>query len=116
MGICHDCPNYARVIHFYMWPILQNIYFSFTAWDAFGSYEWIGLENYKKMFTDQDLGKAFQNTFIYIVLTVPISIFLSIILAVLLNQNIKGKSCIEHYIFTCYYNACCNRDGMEMDL
>ncbi|MGZ7147902.1 carbohydrate ABC transporter permease [Bacillus sp. BC08] len=85
-------PTMLGLFIFYMWPIVQNIYFSFTAWDAFGSYEWIGLENYKKMFTDKDLGKAFQNTFIYIVLTVPIGIFLSIILAVLLNQNIKGKS------------------------
>jgi multiple sugar transport system permease protein len=41
---------------------------------------------------DAALLQAFKNTSIYIIFTVPIGIFLSIIVAVLLNQNIKGKS------------------------
>ncbi|MFS0824446.1 carbohydrate ABC transporter permease [Bacillus sp. 1P02SD] len=77
---------------FYFWPILQNTYFSFTERSAFGVSEWIGLDNYVRMFSDGQLGQSFQNTFVYILFTVPIGIFLAILVAVLLNQKIKGKS------------------------
>ncbi|KON88785.1 sugar ABC transporter permease [Sporosarcina globispora] len=85
-------PTMLGLIIFYLWPIVQNFYFSFTEWGAFGQYEWTGLDNYKRLLEDAALLKAFKNTSIYIIFTVPIGIFLSIIVAVLLNQNIKGKS------------------------
>nr|WP_285838714.1 sugar ABC transporter permease [Cytobacillus oceanisediminis] len=85
-------PTMLGLFIFYLWPIVQNFYFSFTEWGAFGQYEWTGLDNYKRLLEDATLLQAFKNTSIYIIFTVPIGIFLSIIVAVLLNQNIKGKS------------------------
>lgn len=85
-------PTMLGLFIFYLWPIVQNFYFSFTEWGAFGQYEWTGLDNYKRLLEDAALLQAFKNTSIYIIFTVPIGIFLSIIVAVLLNQNIKGKS------------------------
>lgn len=85
-------PTMLGLVIFYLWPIVQNFYFSFTEWGAFGQYEWTGLDNYKRLLEDAALLQAFKNTSIYIIFTVPIGIFLSIIVAVLLNQNIKGKS------------------------
>nr|WP_019381995.1 sugar ABC transporter permease [Cytobacillus oceanisediminis] len=85
-------PTMLGLFIFYLWPIVQNFYFSFTEWGAFGQYEWTGLDNYKRLLEDATLLQAFKNTSIYIIFTVPIGIFLSIIVAVLLNQNFKGKS------------------------
>lgn len=85
-------PTMIGLLIFYFWPIIQTIYYSFTEWGAFGTHEWIGTKNYSEMLSDPDLGKAFKNTLIYILLTVPIGVFLSIIVAVLLNQKIKGRS------------------------
>jgi multiple sugar transport system permease protein len=85
-------PLMLGLVIFYLWPIIQTFYFSFTEWGAFGQYEWTGLDNYKRMLEDTNLLKSFKNTAIYIIFTVPIGIFLSILIAVLLNQNIKGKS------------------------
>lgn len=85
-------PTMLGLLVFYLWPILQTIYFSFTEWGAFGQYEWTGLDNYKRMVDDANLFQSFKNTGIYILFTVPIGIFLSILVAVLLNQKIKGKS------------------------
>ncbi len=85
-------PTMLGLAIFYLWPIIQNFYFSFTEWGSFGQYEWTGLDNYKRMLEDATLLQSFKNTGIYIIFTVPIGIFLSIIIAVLLNQNIKGKS------------------------
>jgi multiple sugar transport system permease protein len=85
-------PTMLGLFIFYLWPIIQTFYFSFTEWGAFGQFEWTGLDNYKRLLEDTILLKSFKNTGIYIIFTVPIGIFLSILVAVLLNQNIKGKS------------------------
>ncbi|WP_373464687.1 carbohydrate ABC transporter permease [Bacillus sp. V2I10] len=85
-------PTMLGLFIFYLWPIVQTIYFSFTEWGAFGTYVWTGLDNYKRLLEDANLLQSFKNTGIYILFTVPIGIFLSILVAVLLNQNIKGKS------------------------
>lgn len=89
---CMIAPTMIGLTIFYLWPIIQTIYFSFTEWGAFGQYEWTGLDNYKRMIQDSNLLQSFKNTGIYIIFTVPIGIFLSILIAVLLNQKIKGKS------------------------
>lgn len=89
---CMIAPTMIGLTIFYLWPIIQTIYFSFTEWGAFGQYEWTGLDNYRRMLEDSNLLQSFKNTGIYIVFTVPIGIFLSILIAVLLNQKIKGKS------------------------
>ncbi|NEW04984.1 sugar ABC transporter permease [Paenibacillus sp. SYP-B3998] len=85
-------PLMLGLIVFYIWPVFQTFYFSFTDWGSFGIHKWAGLANYKRLFTDITLLKSFRNTAIYIVLAVPIGIILSILLAILLNQKIKGLS------------------------
>jgi multiple sugar transport system permease protein len=89
---CMIAPTMLGLCIFYLWPIIQTFYFSFTKWGAFGQYAWTGLSNYKQMLHDSNLLQSFKNTGIYIIFTVPIGIFISIIVAVLLNQKIKGKS------------------------
>ncbi|MCY9665939.1 sugar ABC transporter permease [Paenibacillus alginolyticus] len=85
-------PLMLGLLVFYIWPVFQTFYFSFTDWGAFGKYTWTGLSNYKMLFTDKELLHAIRNTSIYIVLAVPIGIILAILLAVLLNQQVKGLS------------------------
>ncbi|MDU0200447.1 MULTISPECIES: sugar ABC transporter permease [Paenibacillus] len=85
-------PLMLGLLVFYIWPVFQTFYFSFTDWGSFGKYTWSGLANYKQLFTDKDLLYAFRNTGIYIITAVPVGIVLSIILAVLLNQKVKGLS------------------------
>jgi multiple sugar transport system permease protein len=75
---------------FYIWPVFQTFYFSFTKWGAFGKYKWTGLTNYEHLLHDPDLGRALLNTVIYILLSVPGSLILAIVIAVLLNQKIRG--------------------------
>jgi len=85
-------PTILGLAVFYIWPILQTVYFSFTKWGAFGKYKWAGLENYNNMLDDPNIWMALKNTFVYTVVSVPLSISLSILVAVLLNQKIKGVS------------------------
>lgn len=77
---------------FYIWPFIQNIWFSFNDVNKFNMATFAGLANYKKLFQDPNLWGAFWNTLKYIIVTMPITIFLSLAVAALLNTKIKGKS------------------------
>lgn len=85
-------PTSLGLLVFYTWPLIQSVYFSMTEWGAFGKYEWTGLENYERLLQDTELWLALKNTIIYTVITVPLSIMISLIVAVLLARKIRGLS------------------------
>ncbi|WP_297076663.1 carbohydrate ABC transporter permease [uncultured Enterococcus sp.] len=59
-----------------------------------------GLDNYKRMFTDTTFRKAFFNTFIYLIIQVPIMLFLGLIFAQLLNdRKLKFKGFFRTALF-----------------
>lgn len=74
-------------------PFFQAAYQSFFKTGAFGKGNiFVGVDNYKKLFADADVWQALINTFKYAVIEVPLSIFIAIILAVLLNRKMRGRT------------------------
>ena len=69
---------------FYLWPILQTFYFSFTEWGVFGGTTWTGLDNYARLVTDPKLYASIGNTLLYTAI-VLLGIPIAIVLAALLN-------------------------------
>ena len=81
-------------------PIFQTIYQSFFKTGAFGKGNiFIGINNYKKLLTDAAVWQSLFNTFKYTIIEVPFSITIGLILAVLLNRKIKGKSLYRTIFF-----------------
>jgi multiple sugar transport system permease protein len=69
-------PLLVGVIGFYIWPILQTFYYSFTTWGVFGGSSWSGTSNYRQLFHDSTLYRSLINTIIYtaiVLLGVPIA-------------------------------------------
>jgi multiple sugar transport system permease protein len=65
---------------FYIWPIIQTAYFSFTTSGVFGGSTWSGLANYTKLISDPQLYRALANTLIYtliVLLGIPIAVGLA---------------------------------------
>lgn len=85
-------PLLIGLIVFYVIPFFQNIYNSFTSLGSFGISNWVGLDNYRTLFQDKEVWNAFRNTIVYTVVSVPLIIVLSMSIAQLLNNNIKGKT------------------------
>ena len=75
---------------FYVWPLLQTFYFSFTSFGVFGGNTWVGGENYQRVVEDVTVLRALGNTLLYTLMglmTLPIAI----VLAELLNRpGLKG--------------------------
>lgn len=70
---------------FTLYPVAKAFIMSFQNYKPIGS-TWVGLDNYKTLLTDRLFGKSLVNTVIYTVGTVPISLFISFSLAVLISM------------------------------
>lgn len=74
-----------------IFPIIMSLYISFTNYDMIGIPKFIGFENYRILLTNDDLfWKSLYNTIYHVVIAVPLTTVLSILLALLLNNKIKG--------------------------
>lgn len=73
-------------------PIFQTLYLSFFKSGAFGKGNiFVGLNNYKQLFSDSQVWYAVRNTLVYTCLVVPVTTLLALLLAVALNGRLKGK-------------------------
>ena len=80
-------------------PMLASLGISMTRWNILESPKWIGLANYAKILTDDELfWQALKVTFIY-TLSVPLRMAFALLLAVMLNQKVKGLALFR----TIYY-------------
>ena len=81
-------------------PIFQSIYQSFFKTGAFGRGNvFIGLDNYRKFLSDPSVWQSLFNTFKYAIIEVPFSIAIALVLAVLLNRKIKGRTIYRTIFF-----------------
>ena len=91
-GYVFIAPVTLGLLVFYIWPFIQNFWFSFNDVNKFNVTHFIGLDNYKQLIGDAEVWNTFGNTLKYVVFTVPIGLFLSICIAALLNAKIRGTS------------------------
>ena len=91
-GYVFITPVTLGLLVFYIWPFIQNFWFSFNNVNKFNVTHFIGLDNYKQLIGDAEVWTTFGNTLKYVVFTVPIGLFLSICIAALLNAKIRGTS------------------------
>ena len=74
-------------------PLFMSLYFSFTNYNLLQPAKWLGLNNYIKMFkTDVHMRNALRVTFLYVFVSVPLQLLVSLILALVLNKGIPGLS------------------------
>lgn len=84
-------PNFLGFMIFLMVPMVVSFGMSFVSWDLFGPVRWVGLGNYIELFfEDQVFRRVFWNTLYFTAVTVPISIVLSLLLALAMDQKIIG--------------------------
>lgn len=98
-GYLFILPNFLGFVAFMLVPILMSLYFSFTNYDVISTIEFIGFENYINLFQDEQFIVAILNTLWFTVLTVPAGIILALLLAVLLNRQIRGISFFRTLVF-----------------
>jgi multiple sugar transport system permease protein len=71
-------------------PMFASLYLSFTNYSLIQAPEWIGLDNYVRMFDDPRLRKSLVVTFTYVIVGVPLQLIVALAVAMLLNEGMKG--------------------------
>jgi multiple sugar transport system permease protein len=74
---------------FTLYPIIYSLYLSFQQYSGFGDAVPVGIANYRHMVNDPLFWKALFNTAYYTALAVPIGLVVAIVLALLMNQNVR---------------------------
>ncbi len=74
-------------------PIAMSLYYSFFDWDGMGKMTFIGISNYKELFTSKQIGfiKSLGNSVILAALSVFLQLPLALFIALLLGRGIKGE-------------------------
>ncbi|MFC5405540.1 carbohydrate ABC transporter permease [Cohnella soli] len=86
-------PTLIGTLLFWSWPAVYSIYLGFLKSENFGLVNhWVGMQNYEKLFKDDEFWRNLRNTLTYVVLFVPLTLVCSTFLAVMLNAKIKGLS------------------------
>ena len=84
-------------------PLIKGFIYSFTNFKGYGTYDFVGLRNYKDLFTDARLllalGRSYLFTFKYAIVCTIIVNVISLLLALGLNAKIKGKTVLRGIYF-----------------
>lgn len=92
-GILLALPAMLGFLVFSLGPIIASFWFSLTSWNIGGESQFIGMDNYNTMFTEDKLfSKSLFVTTYYSLGSVPLIIIASFFVAILLNQKVKGLS------------------------
>ncbi|MBM7785435.1 carbohydrate ABC transporter permease [Tenggerimyces flavus] len=90
-GVLFTLPWILSLIAFTAYPVLASVFYSFTEYSVVQPPEWVGLANYERMFTnDPQFWIAVQNSAYYALISVPLGLVMSLVLALILNFGAKG--------------------------
>lgn len=92
-------PVLVLFFFFNTFPLLRGVYYSFTNFKGYGSYDIVGLRNYMDLFGDSRVGNSYLFTLKYAVVCTIIVNIISLLLALGLNSKIKGKTVLRGIYF-----------------
>lgn len=98
-GYLFILPNFLGFLLFMLVPIIMALVFSFTNYDVISQMDFVGINNYVGLFTDDQFITSLINTLWFAVLTVPTGVVLALLLAVLFNRQIRGISIFRTFVF-----------------
>ncbi len=85
-------PYLFHFLVFVAFPVIFSFVLMFHRWNIISPMEYVGLNNFTRLFQDALFFKAIINTFIFLTIHIPLQIILALFLAELLNQQIRFRS------------------------
>jgi multiple sugar transport system permease protein len=99
-GLLFVSPWLFGLVVFTIYPVLTSFYLSFTQYDVVSAPQWIGLGNYVEAFTGDPLFyRAVGNTLWYAAIALPLGLFVSVGVSLLLNMKVRGLAVYRTIFF-----------------
>ncbi len=92
-------PWLIGLVIFTIGPVFASLLISMTDWNLLTPPNWVGLKNYEKMLSDRDFYNSLRVTFRFVALSLPVYTVVSLSLALLLNQRIRGMYVFRTVLF-----------------
>lgn len=102
VGLSFIAPNFIGFFVLILIPVLFTFWLCVNKWDGFNPMTFVGLDNFKYIFSDKVFIQAVGKTVIYTLCSVLITMFISLGLAVLINQKLKGIGLFRTALFFPY--------------
>lgn len=83
-------PALLGMLIFIIIPIFFSFGLSFAKWDLLNPIQFVGLDNYKEIFTEPLFGKILLNTVVFALATSVFGVIIPLILAAIMNNKIRG--------------------------
>lgn len=80
-------------------PMIKGMIYSFTNYRGYGSYDYVGFQNYTDLFSDARVGKSYLFTFKYALVGTVLVNVISLVMALGLNSRIRFKSALRGIYF-----------------
>ncbi len=105
LGYMFIAPNMLGILLFFFAPAMLSLVFTFTNW-RFGNpnIDFVGFDNFSRLFQDEVFYESLKNTGIFLV-SVPISLLLALIVAVVLNDKVYFKKWLRAMYFMPYITS-----------
>ena len=99
-GLIFVAPTIIGLLILNYYPIFETVYQSFCKTGDFGiGNKFIGLKNYITLFHDKEVFQTLFNAVKYAAVSLPLTIIISLVLAVLLNRKMKGRGIYRTIFF-----------------
>lgn len=101
-------PEIIGIILLYVFPLVFALILSFSSWNLIGGFSeirFVGFDNFVKMFQDERVFLALKNNLIFTAAVVPISMIISLILAVVINSRVYLQSYFKVAFFIPYISS-----------
>jgi multiple sugar transport system permease protein len=105
LGYLFLFPAFAVLAVIEFWPVFYGAYISTCNWTVRGCAKQIGFDNYIRAFNDPEMWHSFSVTATYAIISVPLQLSISLLLAYLLFQQIRGKAIYRVFFFMPYITA-----------
>lgn len=84
-------PYLLHLILFIVFPVVFSIVLTFYKWNIISKMQYVGFDNFIRLFQDRLFWKSIYNTFIFLLIHIPLQIIIALTLAYFLNQKILFK-------------------------
>jgi len=99
-GYLLTLPALTHLLIFALWPIIFVVYMSLYRWELLGGKgEFVGLQNYQILLQDASFFNALKNSALFTLGTVPVSLFIALILASLMATPLRGMGIFRTLYF-----------------
>lgn len=99
-GILFASPFFVGFICFTLYPVISSLYYSFCKYTIVSTPKWVGFKNYFQLFVEDELFRiSLYNSLYYAIFTIPLTLVVAIISALILNIPIRGQAVFR----TCFY-------------